>query len=93
MKIHYFPRYHTKENAVTANCMLLLSNFYKNNTNKFFNMLQHFLLDDDNSPEMVINLQVVGKGSVPDAIINQPSFKIVVETKAGANFTIKQLIN
>ena len=29
MKIHYFQRYHTKENVSTANTMLLLSRLYQ----------------------------------------------------------------
>lgn len=93
MKIHYFPRYHTKENAVTANSMLLLNNFYKYSTGKFFSMLQNFLLEDEESPEIAINMQVAGKESTPDAVITQKSFKIVIETKVGTPFTSKQLTN
>lgn len=35
MKIHYFQRYHAKENVATANTMLLLSRLYSYYSNKF----------------------------------------------------------
>ena len=43
MKLHYFQRYHSKENVVTANTMLLLSRLYSYDTNKFFRFLSNFL--------------------------------------------------
>lgn len=39
MKIHYFQRYHEKENVATANTMLLLSRLYSYSSNKFFRFL------------------------------------------------------
>ena len=36
MKIHYFQRYHEKENVATANTMLLLSRLYQYSSDKFF---------------------------------------------------------
>lgn len=34
MKIHYFQRYHEKENVATANTMLLLSRLYSYSSDK-----------------------------------------------------------
>lgn len=81
MQIHYFQRYHSKENVDTSNTMLMLSRLYNYNADKFFSMLNSLVLGQDESPEITFDLQVVGDESVPDAIISQKSFKIVVETK------------
>ena len=88
MKIHYFQRYHEKENVATANTMLLLSRVYAYSPNKFFRLLKSELLDpdcilDSFEPEMTFELQAKSEASIPDAVISQNSFKIVVETKRG----------
>lgn len=36
MRIHYFQRYHEKENVATANTMLLSSRLYQHSSDKFF---------------------------------------------------------
>lgn len=36
MQIHYFQRYHSKENVDTSNTMLMLSRLYNYNADKFF---------------------------------------------------------
>lgn len=38
------------------------------------------ILGEDESPEITFDLQVAGDENVPDAVISQKSFKIVVET-------------
>lgn len=81
MQIHYFQRYHSKENVDTSNTMLMLSRLYNYNADKFFSMLNSLILGEDESPEITFDLQVIGDDSVPDAVISQKSFKIVVETK------------
>lgn len=93
MQIHYFQRYYAKENVETANTMLMLSRLYQYNADKFFSMLKLLILGEDESPEITFDLQVVGDGSVPDAVISQKSFKIVVETKLHNQFDKKQLMN
>ncbi len=93
MQIHYFQRYHTKENVDTANTMLMLSRLYNYNADKFFSMLNTLILKTEESPEISFDLQVSGEGSVPDAIISQKSFKIIVETKLHNQFYIQQLVN
>lgn len=91
MKIHYFQRYHSKENVATANTMLMLSRFYNFNADKFYAMLNDLILHEDTTPEITFDLQVQAEGSVPDAIIQQKSFKIVVETKLYNQFDEGQL--
>lgn len=93
MQIHYFQRYHSKENVDTSNTMLMLSRLYNYNADKFFSMLNALILQEDESPEISFDLQVAGDESVPDAIISQKSFKIVVETKLYNQFGKQQLMN
>lgn len=92
MEIHYFQRYHSKENVVTSNTLLMLSRLYNYNSGKFFSMLNSLVLGADSSPELSFELQVRGEGSVPDAVIGQPSFKIVIETKLHNQFGKEQLL-
>lgn len=93
MRVHYFQRYHSKENVDTSNTMLMLSRLYDYNADKFFMMLNDLILEQDESPEILFELQVHGDESVPDAVISQKSFKIVVETKLHNQFDKAQLVN
>lgn len=93
MKLHYFQRYHTKENVATANTMLLLSRLYHYSTTKFFQFLKSEYFLDAFEPEIVFRLQEKNLDSVPDATITQESFKIVVETKLSDWFYEEQLVN
>jgi hypothetical protein len=90
MKTHYFQRYHTRENVETANAMLLLSRLYSFSSKRFFQFLERILPNNANI-ELEIGLQVKNKNSVPDAVIYQKSFKIVVETKLNGAFSLTQL--
>lgn len=92
MKIHYFQRYHSKENVDTANTMLLLSRLYSYSPNKFFAFIKENILPDNVDPQIIFNLQEKCRDSVPDATITQPSFKIAVETKLYGQFSHDQLI-
>lgn len=92
MKIHYFQRYHTKENVATANTMLLLSRLYQYSSDKFFRFLKSEFFNDSFEPEISFNLQEKSEESVPDATITQESFKIVVETKMSDWFYNDQLV-
>ena len=92
MQIHYFQRYHSKENVDTSNTMLMLSRLYNYNSDKFFSMLNSLILGQDESPEISFDLQMGGDESVPDAIISQKSLKVVVETKLYNQFSQEQLI-
>lgn len=92
MKIHYFQRYHEKENVATANTMLLLSRLYSYSSDKFFRLLKSEFFSDSFEPEIVFNLQEKSVDSVPDATITQEGFKIVVETKMSDWFYSEQLM-
>lgn len=94
MKIHYFQRYHQKENVETANTMLLLNRLYMYSPNKFYALLKRNFLPQNAEIEMCMELQKksVNTSTVPDAVISQPSFKIVVETKLKGDFDINQLL-
>ena len=92
MKIHYFQRYHSKENVATANTMLLLSRFYAYSSDKFFHFLKSEIFVDEFDPQISFDLQVKMTDSVPDAVIAQESFKIVVETKRSDWFYSEQIM-
>lgn len=93
MQIHYFQRYHTKENVDTSNTLLMLSRLYTYSPAKFFDFLKNTILPDSIEPELTFNLQERAVGSIPDAVISQPSFKVVVETKLNNGFILNQLKN
>lgn len=92
MKIHYFQRYHEKENVATANTMLLLSRLYSYSSDKFFRFLKSEFFSDSFNPEITFTLQEKSVDSIPDATISQESFKIVVETKMSDWFYDNQLL-
>lgn len=92
MKIHYFQRYHGKENVATANTMLLLSRLYSYSSDKFFKFLKSEYFADSFEPELVFTLQEKSMDSIPDATITQEGFKIVVETKLTDGFYSDQLM-
>lgn len=92
MKIHYFQRYHEKENVATANTMLLLSRLYSYSSDKFFRFLKSEYFSDSFEPELVFTLQEKSVDSIPDATITQEGFKIVVETKLTDWFYSDQLM-
>lgn len=92
MQIHYFQRYHAKENVATANTMLLLSRLYSYSSEKFFRFLKSEFFYDSFEPEIVFKLQEKNIDSIPDATIVQEGFKIVVETKMGDWFYSEQLL-
>lgn len=93
MNIHYFQRYHTKENVATANTLLLLSRLYYYSPAKFYRFIQHKILDGNTNLELYFQSQYKSSDSVPDAVIIQPGFKILIETKVESNIDIEQLIN
>lgn len=92
MKIHYFQRYHAKENVATANTMLLLSRLYAYSSDKFFAFLKSEFFDSEFEPELTFRLQEKSEKSIPDATITQESFKIVVEAKMSDWFYSDQLM-
>lgn len=91
-KVHYFQRYHQKENVVTNNTLLLFSRLYNYSPNKFKQFIDA-LTDIEINVGVDFSQQNKSKSSVPDGIIAQSSFKIVIETKLGDNFSNHQLNN
>ena len=88
MQIHYFQRYHSKENVDTSNTMLMLSRLYNYNADKFFSMLNSLVLGEAESPEIAFDLQVAGDESVPDAVISQKSFKATPHKCQKPHYTV-----
>lgn len=91
--IHYFPRYSQKENMVTNNTMLLFKRLYNNSPDKFKSFINMVIEDPNLQLETTLKFeqQVKGQESVPDAIIEQESFKIVIETKLYGQHNMEQL--
>jgi len=92
MQTHLFQRYSQKENVDTANAMFLLARLKAYSSKKFYNVMQE-ILGLSNNFETMITMQTRGKKSIPDAVIFQDSFKILIETKRGDCFSEKQLKN
>lgn len=91
MKSHYFQRYHSQENVHTANVVLLLSRIYHHHPSAFFHFISAELLEGESDLEISFRLQQKTGRSVPDALIAQPSIKLIVETKVGTSFNKPQL--
>jgi len=91
--IHYFQRYTQKENVTTNNTLLLCSRLQQLSPPKFKMFINELV---DNLPITVgvqFSQQLRNKKSVPDGMIHQESFKIVIETKIIGGFTVAQLQN
>ncbi len=94
MNIHYFQRYHSKENVATANTLLLLSRLYSYSPDKFFRFLREInCIDNEEKLKIQFRNQERDPKSIPDAIIRQDSFKITIETKLSnkGKFDLNQL--
>ena len=92
-KVHYFPRYSQRENVITNNTLLLLNLIYKESPALFEDVLNELF---NGEAEISVGIQVVQqgrlhKGTVPDPTISQSSFRLVIETKRGTDFTRVQL--
>jgi hypothetical protein len=91
--IHYFQRYSQRENVITNNTLLLLARFYELSPDKFQRVLNGLL-----QKEVEVGVSFTqqnrreGEGSVPDGLISQRSFQIVIEAKRGNDFRSDQLI-
>lgn len=94
-RVHYFQRYSQKENMVTNNTLLLLNRLNMESTYKF-NQLINFLLEDYEltlDSEIKFIQQEKGNKSIPDGVIRQHSFKIIIETKLYGQEHKSQLVN
>ena len=91
-RIHYFQRYSTKENSVTNNTLLLFGRLYNSSVVKFEEFLSKILgYQIEVGPDF--SQQVRGASSVPDAMISQSSFKIIIETKVDSWIRHDQIVN
>ena len=94
--IHYFQRYHSKENVHTANAFLLINKLYQYNPQYFYNFLD--ALVDDTSMEYKFRLTMTmqtrsenkKESTIPDAMIVQNGYRLCFETKIGDWFYIDQ---
>jgi hypothetical protein len=95
MKIHYFQRYHSKENVTTGNTMLLISRLYHYSPSKFHAFVNSLVGGQIQSFEtdVVFDMQFKSDKSVPDGQIKQNSFNIIIETKLEKDFNISQITN
>lgn len=94
MNIHYFQRYHCKENVATGNAMLLLSRLYHYSPYKFNYLMTKLTASSFNDFNIGVsfNSQVKADITVPDGQIKQNSFDIVIETKLIKTFNIDQVV-
>lgn len=91
--IHYFQRYSQKENVVTNNTLLLLARLYELSPDKFQAVLNAiFQREIEVGVGFTQQTRREGEGSVPDGLIRQRSFQIVIEAKRGNDFSANQLI-
>lgn len=93
--IHYFHRYSQKENMVTNNTMLLFKRLYNNSMDRF-NRLMNSIFEDSGielDASIKFGQQEKGQYSIPDAFIQQDSFKILIETKLYNQQDINQIKN
>ncbi|HFH9926415.1 TPA: hypothetical protein ACGOO8_002000 [Streptococcus suis] len=93
MKIHYFQRYHAKENVATANTMLLLSRLYQYSSDKFFRFLKSEFFSDSFEPEIVFNLQEKSVDSIPDATITQEQMITIADRISAKDNENKEFLN
>lgn len=91
--IHYFPRYSHKENMVTNSTLLLFSRLYYNSADKF-KIFINLILEDESielDTTVIFGQQEKGNGSIPDGVIRQESFKVIIETKLYGQQNIEQV--
>lgn len=91
--IHYFPRYSQKENMVTNNTLLLFSRLYNNSADKFKRFINAVLEDKNIELDTTVKFrqQEKGQGSIPDGVIEQESFKVIIETKLYGQQNLEQI--
>ena len=90
--IHYFQRYSQKENVVTNNTLLLLGRLYEEDSEKFQKLLTG-LCSQEIEVGPSFYQQQKGKNSIPDGVIHQNSYRLLIETKLGENYGLDQLKN
>ncbi|MEC4685067.1 MAG: hypothetical protein VST71_04955 [Nitrospirota bacterium] len=90
-QIHYFQRYSSRENAVTNNTLQLFARIYEQSPDQLANLLTE-ITGENIEIGIDISQQQRSGDSVPDGIIGQRSFKILIETKVDAGIDESQLV-
>jgi hypothetical protein len=93
-EVSYFQRYSQAENHVTNNTLLVLRHVYNHSPSKLQKLLD-LLGSEDLRVGVSFNQQKKSKNStsIPDAIIEQSTFKIIIETKTHDRLKEWQLKN
>ena len=95
--IHYFQRYHSKENVHTANAFLLINRLYQYKPQYFYNFLDAIVEDEQVDYQFRISMTLQAKSeqkkgnTIPDAMIVQHGYRLCVETKIGDWFHKDQI--
>jgi hypothetical protein len=91
-RVHYFQRFSKKEDVVTNNTLLLFARLQHQNSRFFQQILRELISDDEIVVGALLTQQETAtSGTIPDGVIRQRSFHIVLETKLHANFNVEQL--
>ena len=88
--VHYFQRYHSRENTHSANTCLLLSRLFHYDSKLFYNVISSiFGVDSDSLSIRFVLQDKKGKnGTVPDFSVTQPGFKLAIEAKEKQNASL-----
>jgi len=89
--IHYFQRYSTPENTITNNTLQLFSRIYDYSPTQASKLLSQ-ITDEELEIGIEINQQEKSNTSVPDGVILQRSFKVLIETKVKRTPNLEQLL-
>lgn len=95
-ELSFFQRYSKRENQITNNVFFMLRLLYQENPTKLQTVLDG-VLDNSNIEDIefkvgpVFEQQTVGSDSIPDAIIHQRPFLLMVEVKTGSKWNKFQI--
>jgi hypothetical protein len=90
-KIHYFQRYSSVENTVTNNTLQLIARIYEYSPIQASKLLNE-ITGANVEIGIAIQQQTRHKDSVPDGLITQQGFKILIEAKVDAAIDTDQLV-
>lgn len=90
-KVHYFQRYSSLENTVTNNTLQLIARIYSYSPSQASRFLSE-ILEEPIDIGLEISQQERKQKAVPDGVVIQRSFKIVIESKVDSGVSIEQLI-
>ncbi len=90
-KIHYFQRYSSPENTVTNNTLQLIARIYSSSTVRASKLLSD-ITGEPIEIGIEVNQQERATDSVPDGLIIQRSFKVLIESKVASGVNEDQLV-